>query len=56
MTVSEGRLIFFKAINCEGEAKDKHFITDLLINTIQNIGPQKLVQTIIDNAVVCKAT
>ena len=24
-----------KAINCEGETKNKHFIADLLINTIQ---------------------
>ena len=46
---------FFKAINCEGETKDKHFIVDLLINTIQEISPQKVVQVITDNAVACKA-
>ena len=50
MVVSEGG-----PINCEGETKDNHFITDLLINTIQEIGPQKVVQVIIDNAVACKA-
>ena len=48
--------MFLKAINCEGETKDNHFITDLLINTIQEIGPQKVVQVITDNAAACKAT
>ena len=44
-----------KAINCEGQTKDKHFIADLLINTIQDISPQKVVQVITDKAAVCKA-
>ena len=43
MAVSESGLMFLKAINCEGETKDKHFIVDLLINIIQEIGPQKVV-------------
>ena len=34
MTVLEGGPMFLKAINYEGETKDKHFITDLLINII----------------------
>ena len=55
MAVSESGPMFLKAINCEGETKDKHFIADLLINTIQEIGPQKVVQVIIDNATACKA-
>ena len=50
MAVSESGLMFLKAINCEGETKDKNFIADLLINTIQEIGPQRVVQVIIDNA------
>ena len=54
MTVSESGLMFLKAIKCEGETKDKHFIANLLINTIQEIGPQKVVQVITDNAVACK--
>ena len=33
MVVSEGGLMFCKALNCEGETKDKHFVADLLINT-----------------------
>ena len=56
MVVSESGPMFFKAINCEGETKDKDFIADLLINTIQEIDPQKVVQVITDNAVACKAT
>ena len=54
MVLEDGPM-FLKAINCEGETKDKHFIADSLINTIQEIGPQKVVQVIIDNAAACKA-
>ena len=55
LEVSESGLMFLKAINCEGETKDKHFIADLLINTIQEIGPQIVVQVITDNAASYKA-
>ena len=55
MVISEGGSMFFKAINCEGETKDKHSITDLLTNIIQVIGPQKVVQVITDNVVAYKA-
>ena len=55
MAVLESGPMFFKAINCEGKTKDKHFIADLLINTIQDIGPQKVVQVITDNVAACKA-
>ena len=55
MAVSESGPMFLKAINCEGETKDKHFIVDLLINTIQEISPQKIVQVITDNVAACKA-
>ena len=34
MAVSESGPMFLKAIKCEGETKDKHFIADLSINTI----------------------
>ena len=47
--------MFLKEINCEGETKDKHFIADFLINIIQEIGLQKVVQVITDNATACKA-
>ena len=55
MAVSESGPMFLKAINYEGETKDKHFIADLLISTIQEIGPQKVIQVITDNAAACKA-
>ena len=55
MTVSKSGLMFLKAINCGGDTKEKHFIADLLINTIQEIDPQKVVQVITDNAAACKA-
>ena len=54
MAVLESGPMFLKALNFEGETKDNHFIADLLINTIQEIGPQKVVQVIIDNAAACK--
>ena len=55
MAVSESGPIFFKAINYERETKDKHFIANLLTNTIQYIGPRNVVQVITDNVVACKA-
>ena len=54
MVVSEGEPMFLKAINYEEETKDKHFIVDMLINTIQETSPQKVVHVITDNGVVCK--
>ena len=39
----------------KGETKDKHFIAILLINTKQEIGLQKAVQVVTDNAATCKA-
>ena len=50
IAVSEGGSMFLKAKNYEGETMDKHFIVDLLINTIQEVDPQKVVQVIIENA------
>ncbi|KAK3183091.1 hypothetical protein Dsin_030377 [Dipteronia sinensis] len=47
--------MFLKAINCEGKVKDKFFISNLLIKSIREIGPQNVVQGITDNAPVCKA-
>ena len=56
MAVSESGPMFLKAINCEGETKNKHFIDDWLINTVQEIGPQKVVKVIFDNVAAYKAT
>ena len=35
--------------------KDAQFIANILIKSIEQIGPNKVVQVIIDNAPVCKA-
>ncbi|KAK3212079.1 hypothetical protein Dsin_016785 [Dipteronia sinensis] len=55
MAVCESGPMFLNAINCEGEQKDKFFISNLLIDAIREIGPEKVVQVVIDNAPVCKA-
>ncbi|KAL5824488.1 hypothetical protein ACOSQ3_020551 [Xanthoceras sorbifolium] len=55
MAVCEGEPMFLRAISCEGEYKDKHFIFNLLIESIREIGPQNVVQVITDNSSACKA-
>eukprot|EP00253_Pinus_taeda_P001938 PITA_01938 len=48
--------IFIKAEDCSGEVKDAQLIADVIIKTIEQIGPNKVVQVITDKAPVCKAT
>ena len=48
--------MFLKAVDCEGQVKDAQFIANILIQCIQDIGPQNVVQVITDNANNCKAT
>lgn len=55
MAVCESGPMFLKAINCEGEYKDKFFLSNLLVESIREIGPANVVQVITDNASVCKA-
>ncbi|XP_004299161.1 PREDICTED: uncharacterized protein LOC101293587 [Fragaria vesca subsp. vesca] len=55
MAACESGPMFLRAENCEGESKDKHFISDLLIESILEIGPTHVVQVITDNASNCKA-
>eukprot|EP00253_Pinus_taeda_P002383 PITA_02383 len=45
-----------KAEDCSGEVKDAQFIVDVIIKAIEQIGPNRVVQVITDNAPVCKAT
>nr|KYP40723.1 hypothetical protein KK1_037941 [Cajanus cajan] len=54
MTTSEGGLIFLKAINASDEIKNKHYMTDKMIQVIKEVGEQNVVQIITDNAPVCK--
>ncbi|OMP06673.1 hypothetical protein CCACVL1_01474 [Corchorus capsularis] len=55
MAASEGGAIFLKAINCEGEYKDKQFVARLMKEPIADVGAQNVVQVITDNTPVCKA-
>ena len=50
MVVSDEGLVFIKAIDGSGEFKDKHYIARVLKNAIKEIGHEKIVQVIIDNA------
>jgi hypothetical protein len=55
MATSEGAPVFLKAIDGTKEYKDKYYISELLMNVIKEIGPEKVVQVITDNAYVMKA-
>ena len=55
MAASESRAMFLKAVNCEGEVKDRFFISNLISQVIEEVGPQNVVQVIIDNAPVCSS-
>ena len=39
IAMSKSGPMFLKAVNCEGEFKDKHFIADLIVKTIMEVGP-----------------
>ena len=55
MATSERAPIFLKAIDGTKEYKDKYYISKFLMNVIKEIGPEKVVQVITDNAYVMKA-
>eukprot|EP00253_Pinus_taeda_P004206 PITA_04206 len=46
--------MFIKAEDCSGEVKDAQFIADFIIKAIEQIGLNRVVQVITDNAPVCK--
>jgi hypothetical protein len=52
---SQGGAVFLKAENTQGEYKDKHYIADVILKSINEIGYQSVVQVITDNASVCRA-
>ncbi|KAL6578675.1 hypothetical protein OROMI_008891 [Orobanche minor] len=54
MAACESGPMFLKAINCEGEYKDKISIAKLLKECIDSVGHQSVVQVITDNAPVCR--
>ncbi|KAK4592402.1 hypothetical protein RGQ29_016798 [Quercus rubra] len=55
MAVSDEGPVFIKAIDGSGELKDKHYIAGVLKDAIKEIGHEKVVQVITDNANVMKA-
>ncbi|XP_075670346.1 uncharacterized protein LOC142640138 [Castanea sativa] len=55
MAVSDGGPVFIKAIDGSGEFKDKHYIAGVLRDAIKEIGHEKVVQVITDNANVMKS-
>ena len=54
--VSDGSPVFRKAIDGSGEFKDKHYIAGVLKDAIKDIGHEKVVQLITNNARVMKST
>ena len=54
MAVLDGSPMFIKTIDGSGEFKDKHYIAGVLKDAIKEIGYEKVVQVIIDNANVMK--
>ncbi|XP_075644935.1 uncharacterized protein LOC142615903 [Castanea sativa] len=55
IAVSDGGPVFVKAIDGSGEFKDKHYIAGVLREAIKEIGHDKVVQVITDNANVMKS-
>lgn len=47
--------MFIKAEDCSGEVKEAQFIADVIIKAMEQIGPNKVVQVITDNAPICKS-
>ena len=54
MAVIDGGLVFIKAIDGSDEFKDKHYIDGVLKDAIKEIGHEKVVQVITNNASVMK--
>lgn len=42
--------MFFKAMNCEGQEKDATFIANILMESIEMVGPENVVQVITNNS------
>ena len=54
IVVSDGQAMFLKAVDCSGITKDKFFIANLMKEVIDEIGHEKVVQVVTDNAANCK--
>eukprot|EP01018_Ginkgo_biloba_P006444 Gb_30342 [translate_table: standard] len=56
IVVSPNGSMFLNVVDCKGELKDAPFIANIFINAIESVGPSNVMQIIINNARVCKAT
>ncbi|KAL8456618.1 hypothetical protein ACS0TY_034738 [Phlomoides rotata] len=54
MAINDGGPMFIRSVNCQGEYKDKFFISTLIKDIIIEVGVSNVVQVITDNAPVCK--
>jgi len=54
MVVTDSGPMFLKSINASHEIKDKDFIGIHMRDIVMEVGPDNVIQIIIDNAVVCK--
>ena len=54
MVSSQNGPVFLKAVDALGKYKDAHFMGELFIKTIEEVGVDSCVQIITDNALVCK--
>lgn len=52
--VSTRGVMFLKVMDCKGEVKDDPLFVNILIQTVEQFGPQCVVQTIINNAKNCR--
>ncbi|KAG8377696.1 hypothetical protein BUALT_Bualt08G0059600 [Buddleja alternifolia] len=55
MAINENGSMFIRAVNCQGEFKDKWFISNLIKEVIIQVGVTNVVQVVTDNAPVCRA-
>ncbi|KAG8376087.1 hypothetical protein BUALT_Bualt09G0027000 [Buddleja alternifolia] len=55
IAINENGSMFVRAVNCQGEYKDKWFISHLIKEVIIQVGVANVVQVVTDNAPVCRA-
>lgn len=53
LTVTPMGANFLKAVDTSGEVKSGDYIADLLCESIEEIGPENVVQVVTDNASAC---
>ena len=54
MVSSQNGPVFLKVVDALGKYKDAHFMGELFIKIIEEVGADSFVQIITDNALVCK--